>query len=237
VTGERARVARPRLVLSAGDRLLESIALDRPRLSIGRRADNDIALDHLTVSAEHAVVIAGPGGAFIHDLRSRNGTLVNGLRIDEHRLEHGDLVEVGIFRMRFVDEPADGGSPRSAPHVAAAGIAERAGAEPAGAGASSRQGLVPAALECLDGSMPPRVLPIDQPIVALHAGEVVAVVARRLAGHFITHLEGGAFPRLNGIPIGLQPQVLADGDLIDLAGELYRFREPPPEGGPGAGQS
>jgi hypothetical protein len=244
VSGTRARLARQRLVLSAGDRLLESIALDRPTLSIGRLADNDIALDHLTVSAEHAVVIAGPEGARIRDLRSRNGTLVNGRRIDEHVLEHGDLVEVGIFRLRFVDESA---SPPQSDHEPAAGpaladgtagtrhgIADGAdGAD----GAVARPVPTPAAvLECLDGSMPPRLMPIEQPIVALHAGEVVAVVARRRAGHFITHLEGGAFPRLNGIPIGLDPQPLADGDLIDLAGALYRFRKPPPDRESGAGQ-
>lgn len=233
MNGARAHQARQRLVLSSGDRLLENIVLDRPTLSIGRHADNDIALDHLTVSAEHAVVIAGPAGALIRDLRSRNGTLVNGQRVDEHHLEHGDLVEVGIFRLRYVDETLDGDP---SDHAAAAPAAGSAGPAPTAPDDPHRPSAPDAVLECLDGSMPPRLMPIAQPIVALQAGEVVAVVARRRAGHVITHLEGGAFARLNGIPIGLDPQPLSDGDLIDLAGELYRFRKPPPEREPGAGQ-
>ena len=52
-------------------------------------------------------------------------------------------------------------------------------------------------------------------------------MSRRLAGHFITHLEGGAFARVNGMPIGLEPRALVDGDLIDLAGVLVRFRDAP----------
>ena len=231
----RARVALPRLVLSTGDRLLESIALDRPTLTIGRRADNDIALDHLTVSADHALVVAGPEGVRIRDLRSRNGTLVNGLRIDEHVMEHGDLVEVGIFRMRYVDESAmPGAAPlEEAPVAPAAGPP---GAQRAPAGATETPlTAAHAVLECLDGSDPRRLIPVDQPIVALHVGEVVAVVSRRRQGHFVTHLEGGAFPRLNGIPIGLESQPLRDGDLIDLAGEIFRFRDPPPGREPAAG--
>jgi hypothetical protein len=197
----QARHATARLVLGSADRTLSTIELDKPAFTIGRHPDNDIALDHLTVSAEHAVLALEEGRARIRDLRSRNGTLVNGERTDERWLEHGDLIEVGVFRLRYiVDDPT-----RSA-------VDPDAGT---------------ARLEYLEGDPPYRCLPIDRPIVALHAGEVVAVVSRRLAGYFITHLEGGSFARLNGIPIGLESQLLADGDLIDVAGVLVRFRSAP----------
>ena len=206
-----------RLILTNGERILSSIALDKPAFSIGRNPDNAIALDHLTVSAEHAVLEIEAGRARLRDLRSRNGTLVNGERIDERWLAHGDLIEVGVFRLRFIVDAASTEPDDAAPVVADAPRASFAGG---------------ARLEYLAGDPPYRTLLIDRPIVALHAGEVVSVVSRRRAGHFITHLEGGAFARLNGIPIGLEPQPLADGDLIDLAGVLVRFRDTPADGSP-----
>lgn len=208
----RAQHGLARLMLTHGEQTLGSITLDRPAFSIGRAPDNGIALDHLTVSTAHAVLDVEGGRARLRDLRSRNGTLVNGARIDERWLEHGDLIEIGVFRLRYIVDgaPAEPLEPASA--VGAAPGPSRAG---------------DARLEYLDGDPPYRILSIDRPIIALHAGDVVSVVSRRRAGHFITHLEGGAFARVNGIPIGLEPQPLADGDLIDLAGVLVRFRDAP----------
>jgi pSer/pThr/pTyr-binding forkhead associated (FHA) protein len=206
-----------RLILADGERMLSSIALDKPAFSIGRNPDNAIALDHLTVSAEHAVLEFEAGRARLRDLRSRNGTLVNGERIVECWLAHGDLIEVGVFRLRFILDAAI-----TEPDEPAPIISEAPRVSPS----------ADARLEYLAGAPPYRVLLIDRPIVALHAGEVVTVVSRRRAGHVITHLEGGAFARLNGIPIGLEPRPLADGDLIDLAGVLVRFRDTPDAGTP-----
>jgi hypothetical protein len=56
----------------------------------------------------------------------------------------------------------------------------------------------------------------------------VAALSRRKNGYFITHLEGLAFPLVNGDSIGLGSRQLADGDLIELAGTMLRFRIRPP---------
>ena len=188
-----------KLVLSAGDLLLRSIPIIKESISVGRRPYNDIALDDLTVSGEHAL-IQGRGTDFVvRDLRSRNGTLVNGRPIAEHLLVHGDLIEIGVYRLRF--------------------MMERRSPEP-----DSEAPLGPASLEYLNHAPPGQTVMIDRPIVSVHGSGHVAVVSRRKNGYFLTHLEGLAFPLVNGESIGLTSRLLGDGDLIELSGTMIRFR-------------
>ncbi len=94
----------PTLVLSTGDTVIRRIALDRACLRIGRREDNDLMLDDLTVSGEHAVLHTRAGIAVISDLGSRNGTLVNGLDVTQRVLADGDCIRIGIYALRYVTE-------------------------------------------------------------------------------------------------------------------------------------
>lgn len=190
-----------RLVLSFGDLVLRSFPVVKPSVTIGRRPYNDIALDDLTVSGEHAVILTEGADRLIKDLNSRNGTLVNGQPMQSHRLEHADLIEVGIYRLRYLVEQ------REAPAAAA----------------MSPEAV--AFLEWLTGPQRGSGQPLDRPIVPISgAGNQVAVVSRRRNGFFVTHLEGLAFPLVNGESIGLGSHPLADGDLIELSGTMLRFR-------------
>ena len=190
-----------KLVLSFGDLVLRSIPILKDNITIGRRPYNDVALDDLTVSGEHATILVIDGERMIKDLSSRNGTQVNGLPIQCKRLEHADLIEVGIYRMRYLLERR--------PNAAQV-------AEP-GAGSVY--------LEWLSGPERGREQPVERPIVSITGGvNQVAALSRRKNGYFITHLEGLAFPLVNGDSIGLGARQLADGDLIELAGTMLRFR-------------
>ena len=88
---EQATVGK--LVLSAGNRILREVLIDRKRLTIGRRPYNDLLLDDLTVSGEHAIVHTVKGDSVIHDLKSRNGTLINGAPVMQQQLADGDCVD------------------------------------------------------------------------------------------------------------------------------------------------
>jgi pSer/pThr/pTyr-binding forkhead associated (FHA) protein len=190
-----------RLVLSFGDLVLRSFPVVKPSITIGRRPYNDIALDDLTVSGEHAVILSDGAQRIVKDLNSRNGTLVNGRPTQSHTLEHADLIEVGIYRLRYLVEHRE--TP-PVPGAAAEGVAF---------------------LEWLTGPQRGTGQPIDRPIVPVAgAGNQVAVVSRRRNGYFVTHLEGLAFPLVNGESIGLGSHPLADGDLIELSGTMLRFR-------------
>ena len=103
---ERATVGK--LVLSAANRVLREVLIDRKRLTIGRRPYNDLLLDDLTVSGEHAIVHTSTGESVIHDLKSRNGTLINGAPVMQQQLADGDCVDIGIYRLVYKVERLEG---------------------------------------------------------------------------------------------------------------------------------
>ncbi len=308
-----------RLLLFAGGRALREILIDRRRLAIGRRPYNDLLLDDLTVSGEHAIIHTIDGVSIVHDLKSRNGTLVNGRPVMQQDLNDGDVIEVGIYRLEFRSEPLPGvamwtfGHRQSAtnregvrtsawmpggawpgtippgttlpgptlPGTTLPGGATPPGLRPdalpdarqdmrpdargggvrgngdsslagsgagadigSGAGRGSGRGagmdidpghLDPrgdpepplarsAVLRWLGGDDAGREQRIDRPIVSIrNAMGQVAVVGRRQSGWCLTHMEGLAYPLVNGESIGLAAHPLRDNDLIELAGTIIQF--------------
>ena len=199
---QRETTASPKLLLSTASQHLRQIVIDKPRLTIGRRPYNDIMLDDLTVSGEHAVLLTRAGASVIEDLRSRNGTLVNDEPVIQRALLDGDRIEIGIYRLQYVIEPL---------------VPER------------DRPPEWACVEALSGDAVGKVIAIDRPIVSLsNASGQVAVIARRTNGFFITHLEGTTFPLVNGEPTGLISRLLRPDDLIELAGTIFRFSFEPP---------
>ena len=83
----------------------ESFALDHDRMTIGRRPDSDVFLDDVTVSRDHALLVKRGGDYYLDDLGSLNGTYVNRHRIESHRLEDGDELQVGKFKLAFFAGP------------------------------------------------------------------------------------------------------------------------------------
>jgi pSer/pThr/pTyr-binding forkhead associated (FHA) protein len=84
-----------KLVLRLPDGSTREIPLERERLTIGRRADNDICLPFPAVSGEHAAVVTIFDDSFLEDLGSTNGTLVNGKAITKHFLRDHDEIDIG----------------------------------------------------------------------------------------------------------------------------------------------
>jgi pSer/pThr/pTyr-binding forkhead associated (FHA) protein len=96
-----------KLVLLVPNGTTLDVPLRRERLSIGRRADNDVCLPNLAVSGEHAVVVTILTDSFLEDLGSTNGTLVNGKPIAKHFLRDGDQIDIGRHKLLyFVDDDA-----------------------------------------------------------------------------------------------------------------------------------
>jgi pSer/pThr/pTyr-binding forkhead associated (FHA) protein len=90
-----------KLVLFLADGTTLDVPLTRERMTIGRRADNDICLPNLAVSGEHAAVVTILADSFLEDLGSTNGTLVNGAPISKHVLREGDQVDIGRHVLIF----------------------------------------------------------------------------------------------------------------------------------------
>ena len=98
----------PRLVLSLDGVVLREVGLTKDRTTIGRRSHNDIVIDNLAVSGEHAVIYSSGGEVYLEDLGSTNGTTVNGQPIKKHLLQSGDAVEIGKYRLKFLADGASG---------------------------------------------------------------------------------------------------------------------------------
>lgn len=93
-----------KLILSMESTVLKEIPLNKERTTIGRKPHNDIQIDNLAISGEHAVVITILNDSFLEDLGSTNGTFVNGQSVKKHFLQNGDTIELGKYRLKFVSE-------------------------------------------------------------------------------------------------------------------------------------
>ena len=92
----------PALVIRAGGgRVGESFQVHGERMTIGRRPDSDVFLDDVTVSRDHALLISRADFWHLDDCGSLNGTYVNRTRIESQRLEEGDEVQIGKYKLTF----------------------------------------------------------------------------------------------------------------------------------------
>ena len=92
------------VIRAGGGRAGESFALEEDRISIGRSPDAGIFLDDVTVSRNHALFVRRKDGSFIDDLGSLNGTYVNRHRIESQQLEDGDEIQVGKYRLSYLEK-------------------------------------------------------------------------------------------------------------------------------------
>ncbi|WP_372791338.1 FHA domain-containing protein [Paraconexibacter sp.] len=90
------------VIRAGGGRVGESFPLDGERHSIGRRPDSAVFLDDVTVSRDHALMVRRGGDWYLDDLGSLNGTYVNRQRIESQRLEDGDELQVGKYKLTFL---------------------------------------------------------------------------------------------------------------------------------------
>ncbi len=91
------------VIRSGGGRAGESFTVEEERVSIGRTPDAPIFLDDVTVSRNHALVVRRQDGHYIDDLGSLNGTYVNRHRIESHRLADGDEIQIGKFKLSYLE--------------------------------------------------------------------------------------------------------------------------------------
>jgi hypothetical protein len=92
------------VIRAGGGRVGESFALGGDRMTIGRRPDSDVFLDDVTVSRDHALLVRRGHDYYLDDLGSLNGTYVNRHRIDSHRLEDGDELQIGKYKLSYLSK-------------------------------------------------------------------------------------------------------------------------------------
>ena len=97
-----------KLVVSLDGVVIKEVQITKDKTTLGRRPYNDIVIDNLAVSGEHAVLQMVGADVFIEDLNSTNGTYINGKAIKKQLLSHNDTVEIGKYKIKYlVDESSD----------------------------------------------------------------------------------------------------------------------------------
>lgn len=99
-----------KLILSLDGMVIRDYSISKERTTIGRKPHNDIQIDNLAVSGEHAMIVTILNDSFLEDLGSTNGTLVNGQAIKKHFLQGNDVVEIGKYKLKYVTEQATQGA-------------------------------------------------------------------------------------------------------------------------------
>ena len=93
-----------RIILKFNNTVLKELKIDQDKIIIGRDTGNDIQIDNIAVSREHARIIKGPNYYFIEDMSSKNGTFVNGKKINKKFLKEDDEITIGKHSLQIVLE-------------------------------------------------------------------------------------------------------------------------------------
>jgi hypothetical protein len=212
----------PKLVVSRNGNLIATRFVDGMRLTIGRASDCDVRLEDAAVSKHHALVEVLGKDYVLRDLGSANGTRVNGQEVTRHLLQHGDLVQVLEFEMRYVDHKSVSGGDGDRTMV----IESAALTAPAG-GAGTRTlptravdiAYPTGSVRWSTGARSGDTVPLVRPIATFGqpGGQVIAVF-RRPQGFYVASVEG-QLPRVNGRTVAAGWQPLAVGDRVKVGGD------------------
>ena len=183
----------PRMIISLDGNVLKEVQLTKDRTSFGRRPYNDIVIDNMSVSGEHAVLQMSGSESYIEDLNSTNGTYVNGKVVKKQQLHHDDMIEIGKYKIQYVDEAQQAQVVGGAIKVLSGPVAGREMA---------------------------LVKPVTS---LGKAGVSVATITRNARGFVLAHVEGDSPPMVNGAAVGVDAVALRTGDLIELAGTQMQF--------------
>jgi len=93
-----------KLILSMDGAVIKEYPLNKERMTIGRKAHNDIAIDNLAVSGEHAAIVTILHDSFLEDLDSTNGLEVNGVPTKKHFLQNNDVIEIGKYKLKYIND-------------------------------------------------------------------------------------------------------------------------------------
>ncbi len=218
----------PKMIVSIDEVVIKEVQLTKDKTTLGRRPYNDIVIDNLAVSGEHAVLQMSGGDVVLEDLNSTNGTYLNGKAVKKQQLQNGDSIEIGKYKIKFVGDGEADNFDRTmivkARPLASPLAAPRSASAPLSGGDSIGMGAFTASIKVLSGAASGREVPLTKVVTTIgKPGVAVAAITRRQQGFVVHHVEGAGNPTLNGSPIKADPIALKNGDLIELAGTQMQF--------------
>ena len=237
------------LVLSFDGEMVQEYPITKAHMSIGRRPDNDIAIDNLAVSGNHAMIVRRGKNVLVEDGGSTNGTLVNGRAIEKHALQDGDVIEIGRFHLKFFEgetthiesilektmlirSPFAGKQldPEATPIDAPTNVepfpitfSPELQTHPAADMPAALLAGHQAVLKVLNGKHAGVKITLDKPLTSIgQKGVQIAIITRHNNSYFLNHVQG-RFPIVNGATINDKSCPLTAQDLIEFSGVKMRF--------------
>ena len=199
-----------KLILSLNGVVLQELLLQKDRITIGRRPENDIVLNNPAVSSVHAAVVTINGDSFLEDLDSTNGTQVNGQPVKKHFLRKRDVIEVAQYTIHYIPDMSTAEQTQGSLHPRPV--------------YSPRDTSRKAVIRILNGPNVGKEVQLNKPFTTIgQAGGQVAVIARSTRGYTLGHIDGESRPALNGDTLSTVVYPLNQGDLIDLDGITLAF--------------
>ena len=214
-----------KIIVSLDDNMIKVVPLNKDRMTLGRRPYNDIVVDNLAVSGEHAALQVIGHEYFIEDLNSTNGTFINEQKIKRQILKNGDTIEIGKYAIKYVQ---NGENPLSTA-LSEADVAVQAANN--GSEVEKRQlfentkfAEAYVAIKILSGASTGKELPLVKVVTTIgKPGEAVIAITKRPKSYMVAHVEGATRPTLNGVTFGIDATPLKNGDLLELAGTAMQF--------------
>ena len=224
-----------KLVVSLDGVVIKEVQITKDKTTLGRRPYNDIVIDNLAVSGEHAVLQMVGADVFIEDLNSTNGTYINGKAIKKQLLTHNDTVEIGKYKIKYlVDDSGDyektmimrpgaGAPPLGSQRPSQSAHPGLAGVSGFGGLPTSPQAPM-ASIKVLNGAAAGREVTLTKVVTTVgKPGVQVASITKRPTGYAFAHVEGTSRPSVNGVPLVGDSIPLRNGDVIELAGTQMQF--------------
>jgi pSer/pThr/pTyr-binding forkhead associated (FHA) protein len=190
--------------------VIREVEITQTRTALGRRPYNDVVIENLAVSGEHAALHMQDSEVTIEDLNSTNGTFVNGKGVKKQVLRFGDTIEIGKYKVLYSAVEGD--------QVPTA-LVRQVRASP-----GVNQPQVEGTVRVLSGPATGRELPLSKVVTTVgKPGVSIAAITRRHDNFSAHYVEGPERPLLNGVVLTPEPVTLRHGDMMDLAGTRMEF--------------
>ncbi len=225
-----------KLVLSTGGTIVDQRFLDDERVTIGRDATNTVVVDDPAVAGAHAAITVIGNDYILEDLGSAAGTNVNGVPAQRRVLQHGDVIELGAFHLRYLDSKASSdidldrtmlipGLMSEAETERADGVAVDETLLYVPSARAARARMPNAHVTWLEGPRRGQTQELDRVVATFGSPRrEVVVVTRRPRGYSVTHVAGDESARVNGQSIGTETRELRNGDILEAGGDKLEFK-------------
>jgi len=216
-----------KLIMTLDGAIIREYAIDKDSISIGRKHGNDIQLNDLTVSGRHSLVTLLGDKAYVDDLGSTNGTLLNGARVAKSILNHGDVIQIGNYQFTYFENEETEYEPTM---FLRAEIEDTQIIQTNPPAAANAKGEPLAGVKIISGPLKDKVLELRKPFNTMgFNGIKMAMIARTPNGYTISAIRSNKLRRsndsltVNSKEITEKAIALQNHDVIELAGTQMEF--------------